>query len=275
MKKAVIAITLFDMVFLLVLSIAGSIDGIFGEIAYYFSFIIPLILALLYVKKANEDEIKPSAPRIFPDANSVLYSLPVIAPFIAVVFLISFLTSLLLGALGFSDTTDVSGNILFVIMKHALLPAIFEEAVFRFIPIMLLAPYSKKNALVISSLFFACIHCNLFQIPYALAAGFILSLLALATGSVFPCIIIHFLNNVASILFMRYGQTPYFNLYFFASLGILALVSVLFIIIKRKTYSRVFEELKEDKCNVEFTLSAVLLVAMSLIIGVINLWMQL
>ena len=200
MKKAVMAITFFDMVFLLVLSAAGSIGGTFGEIAYYFAFIIPLFLAFLYVRKNTDEEARPEPLKILPDAKSVAYTLPAVAPFIAIVFLISFLTSLILTSLGFSDTTDVSGNILFVIIKHAMLPAVFEEAIFRFIPLMLLRPYSKKNALVISSLFFAVVHCNLFQIPYALIAGLLLSLTALATGSIFPCILIHFLNNVASEL---------------------------------------------------------------------------
>ena len=213
--------------------------------------------------------------KLLPNVKSFSYALPLIAPFIAIVFVISFLTSLLLNSLGFSDMTDVSGNILYVITKHALLPAIFEEAVFRFIPIMLLLPYSKKNALVISSLLFAAVHCNLFQIPYALAASFLLSLIAISTGSIAPCIVIHFLNNIASILFMRFSSVPYFHVFFLSGLILLTFISVAFIIIKREKYNQIFIELKKDKCNVEFTLSLALFISMTLIIGVMNLWTSL
>ncbi len=275
MKKPVTAIVLFDTVFLLLLSVAGSIGGAFGDIAYYFAFIIPLLLAFLYVKSCKYQEEKPIPLKLLPDVKSFSYALPLIVPFIAIVFVVSFLTSLLLTSLGFSEATDVSGNILYVIMKHALFPAIFEEAIFRFIPIMLLLPYSKKNALVISSLLFACVHCNLFQIPYALIASFLLSLIAIATGSIFPCVVVHFLNNLASIFFMRYSDVSHFNLIFFLSLGLLAVISIAIVVIKREKYKKVFAELKADKCNVELTLSSALFISMTLIIGVINLWTSL
>ena len=210
-----------------------------------------------------------------PDVKSLGYTLPIIAPFIAAVFLISFLTSLLLNALGFSDSTDVSGHIASVMIKHAVLPAFFEEALFRFIPIMILAPYSKKNALVISSLLFAAVHCNLFQIPYALFASLILSSLAIATGSVIPCIALHFINNVTSVIFMRYSYLPNFNLIFFLTLGALSVLSVAFIAVRRKKYKEFFAELRKDKNHVEFTPPLVAFVAIALFTGVISLWMKL
>jgi len=133
----------------------------------------------------------------------------------------------------------------------------------------------QKNALVISALLFASVHCNLFQIPYALFAGFVLSWIALATGSIIPCIILHFLNNVVSIVFMRYASLPHFYLIFFLTMGILALISAFFIFIGRKKYRESLYDIKADKCKVEFTLSTVMFVAMTLIIGVFNLWIQL
>jgi len=85
MKKAVIAITLFDMVFILILSIAGTVGGMFGDIAYYFAFIIPLLLAFLYVKKNRNEETRPEAMRLSVNGKSLIFTLPVIAPFIAVI----------------------------------------------------------------------------------------------------------------------------------------------------------------------------------------------
>lgn len=275
MKKTVTAITFFDIVFLFVLSVSGSIDGIIGDIIYYFAFIVPVFLAFLYLKSNKDEESKPVLLKVLPNKKSIGYSLPLVAPFIAIVFIISFLTSLLLTKLGFSETTDVSGNLFSVIIRHAVLPAFLEEALFRFVPLVLLIPYSKKNALAVTSIMFAAVHCSLFQIPYALAASFMLSLLALATESVFPCFLIHFLNNVVSILFMRYSGAPLFNTIFFSALGAITVISVAVIFLKREKYKEVFTDLKEDKCNVEFTFATIMFVAMALVIGVVNLWMSL
>lgn len=273
MKKAVLAITFFDMLFLVILSVAGMIGGTVGGALYYFAFLIPLCFAFAYVKSTRNDDIKPQLVKLLPDKKSISYTLPIIAPFIAAVFLISFVTSWLLGLLGYSDTTDVSGNLFLVILKHALLPAFFEEALFRLVPIMLLFPYSKKNAVIVSSVFFACIHCNLFQIPYALAAGIVLAFVTVSTESIVPAFILHFLNNLASIVFMRNGGNTQFSVIFFISLLILVLVSLVFIFVKRNSYLSIFNELKTDKCNLEFGASGVLLVAMTLIVGAFNLWM--
>lgn len=275
MRKAITAITFFDMVFLLVLSISGSIGGVAGNIVYYFAFIIPGFLAVLYFKSAGNEEIKPTLLKLLPDRKTILSTLPLVAPFIGIVFLVSFLTSLLLNAFGFSDTTDVSGNIVSVVIRHAVIPAFLEEALFRFIPIMLLVSYSKKNALVIPSLMFAFVHCNLFQIPYALIAGFILSFIAIGTGSIFPCILIHFVNNVASIVFMRYAGVGNFNLIFFSVLALLIAVSIAVIILQRRKYKEFITEIKADKSNVEFTSPVLLFTAMTLVMGVAGLWMKL
>ena len=274
MKKAMTAICCFDIVFLFLLSLAGSIDGIFGDIIYYLAFIVPIFLAFIYLR-SNKSEEAPILLKVLPDGKSLKFALPLIAPFIFIIMSVSFLTALLLTKLGFSDTTDLSGNIFAVIIKHALLPAFFEEALFRFVPLMLLIPYSKKNALALSSVMFAAVHCSLFQIPYALLASFMLSLLALATGSIFPCILVHFLNNLVSIIFTRYSSVSGFYLVFFLILSTLSVISVALIVFQRRKYAAVFYELKEDKCHVEFPLSTVMFVAMALVIGVLNLWTSL
>ena len=275
MRKAISAITFFDVVFLLMLSVTGNIGGTIGNIIYYLAFIVPLFFASVFLRNNKDDEVKPEPPRLLPDLKSLGFALPLVFPFIAAVFLVSFLTSLLLNALGFSSVTDVSGNIFGVIVKHALIPSLFEEAVFRFIPIMLLSPYSKKNALFISSVMFASVHCNLFQIPYALTASLVLSAVAIATGSIFPSVMLHFLNNLASISFMRCAGVPYFNLIFFLSLGVLTLLSLGFIYLKRDKYMKALKDIYADKCRVEFTPPVVLFVTMALVIGVVNLCVSL
>lgn len=271
MKKAISAVTFFNLVFILVLSLSGSIKGWCGDVLYYLAYLIPVCFSFLYIKKWEKDEIKPQPPGLLPDGKSVVYALPFVFPFILIVALISLLSSIILGALGYTDSVDVSGNIITVIFRHAVLPAFFEEAVFRFIPIALIAPYSKKSALFISSIFFAVAHCNLFQIPYALFAGLVLAYITLASGNIIPAIILHLLNNISSIILMR-NMSEGFNFVFFLVLFALCAVSLVFIIIKREKYGKLLKEILADKRAVELTMAGLLFTFAMLFIGVLNLW---
>ena len=68
----------------------------------------------------------------------------------------------------------------------------------------LLLPYSKRHTVIYSSLFFALIHCSFSQMPYAFIAGVIFMLVDVAFDSVWPSIILHFVNNSLSIVWMKY-----------------------------------------------------------------------
>jgi len=54
MKKALIYLTLTDLVFLLILSLSSFFEGITGRILYYSAFVIPLVLALV-IKRFDKD----------------------------------------------------------------------------------------------------------------------------------------------------------------------------------------------------------------------------
>ena len=275
MKKAVTALVLFDSLFIVLLAVAGSIPGIFGDVFYYFAFIAPLFLAFSYIKGSLRDEEPPRLLSLLPTKKSLFYLLPLIAPFVLSVMLISYLTSLLLTAIGFSSAVELSGGAFAVVMRHAVLPSFFEEALFRYVPLAILLPFSKKGAAVISALFFAGVHCSLFQIPYAFFAGLVLAYACIASGNIFPAVILHFVNNLASLLYTAYGEDVAFKIVFFSVLGGLALISLVFIFVKRKSYIEEFKSVFDKKCKLEFTNSGVAFVAATLIAGVLNLWLSL
>lgn len=271
MKRAISIVAVTDVTFILLLSLSGSVGGVMGDIFYYLSFVISFLLALGINKALGGAFLQPS---VTPVKTVSAFTVPLAAPFVAAVMLISFLTSLVLGFFGFSSSIDLSGNIFAVILKHALLPAVLEELLFRFVPIALIAPYSKKNAVFISALFFSLIHCNLFQIPYALLAGFLLSLISVGAGSIIPAVIIHFLNNLASILLGRQGESLVFNICFFVILTLITAVSLVYVFIKRKYYSTTIKSVFEDKCKLEFTYTAFLLVFLTIFISIYNIWVN-
>ncbi len=78
----------------------------------------------------------------------------------------------------------------------ALLPAIFEELVFRGIVLNgLKKQFGSTWAIFISAIMFAFMHASLQQFLYPLVLGIVLGWIALRTESTFSSMLVHFLNN--------------------------------------------------------------------------------
>ncbi len=80
----------------------------------------------------------------------------------------------------------------------AVTPAIIEELALRGVVLQPLRRYGDKFAIVVSAMIFSLLHGNMEQIPYTFTAGLMLGYVAIATGSLWPGIIIHFINNAIS-----------------------------------------------------------------------------
>ena len=81
----------------------------------------------------------------------------------------------------------------------ALVPAVFEEIVYRG---MFYNEYSKETplqAIFLSAFLFGIIHLNLNQFAYAFAVGIIFALIIEATDSILSTMIIHFIINGNSV----------------------------------------------------------------------------
>ena len=96
-------------------------------------------------------------------------------------------------------------------LRYALLTAVLEELIFRYLPMRLLAHRSPRAALLLSSLFFSLVHCDLFQMPYALFAGAVFMILDLAANSVIPSLVIHFLNNLHTVFYTSLQLAPIYS----------------------------------------------------------------
>lgn len=86
------------------------------------------------------------------------------------------------------------------ILVLAVLPALLEEMVFRGFVLRALLPYGRRFAVGVSSALFALMHGNVLQIPFALIVGLACASLALRTGSLWPACLLHFGNNLLSVL---------------------------------------------------------------------------
>ena len=129
---------------------------------------------------------------------------------------------------------------LYYILTIAVVPALCEEAAVRGAVMQPLRRYGDKFAIIISSLVFAILHGNLVQFPFALIAGLGLGYAACITGSLWPSIIIHCLNNVYSCItaFMMTDITDteklntVFTVTLYSLYAVSILGSVIFVFIK-------------------------------------------
>jgi membrane protease YdiL (CAAX protease family) len=199
----------------------------------YAAYLIPIIAFVVYIRRFDT---KKHIVVMDKGAKGILLCMPLVFISLFIVMGISFLTSAFLAYFGKSDTGALDGSLWFLISRYALVPSLLEEVLFRLIPLSFIAPYSKKSALVISSVIFALSHISLFDIPYALAAGLIYMLADIVAESVIPSVIMHLVNNIFAIFWQKLLVPVGLSLYSFLSVGALALISMLIIIAQRRHY---------------------------------------
>lgn len=101
-------------------------------------------------------------------------------------------------------------------MLSAILPGFCEEILHR----GLILHSGKKcgntrYVLIISSILFGLVHLNIGQFFYAFILGLFIGYIALVTNSIFPAMIVHFMNNALSIYFSYgiYLNWPFANFF--------------------------------------------------------------
>ena len=102
-----------------------------------------------------------------------------------------------------SSADSPSADAAIIIMRFitiAVLPAIFEELMMRGILLGELLPYGKGFAIVISGVLFGLMHMNVVQLPFACIAGVAMAFAAVYTGSLRVAMLIHFTNNLISVV---------------------------------------------------------------------------
>lgn len=100
------------------------------------------------------------------------------------------------------------GYFLLGIFLSAVLPAICEEFLHRgFLLRGIEDNHNFTTALIYSSILFGLFHLNIYQTFYAIFLGFLMGYLVKISGSIFPAMIIHFMNNAINIYFTFAQET--------------------------------------------------------------------
>ena len=278
MTQAVKVVTFIYIIFVIMLVLSGTLGGVVGEAVYYLAFMIPITIGFYSSKGLRYEREEMAGVAEAPDTLLEVKRfdfkrlIPLVSPTVAVVFLISLITSLLLSLLGVSTPTVEDRNIFLMILLHALVPAVFEELLFRYIPMKLLLPYSKRWCILYSAMCFALIHCSFLQMPYAFAAGVIFMIIDVAMGSVWPSLILHFINNVASIIWIKYCSRMTASVIFISFMLILSIVSLVFVYKKRGVYKNMLRGVFDKGDAFAVTYAPVALILITCYLASVNLF---
>jgi len=83
----------------------------------------------------------------------------------------------------------------------AVFPAIFEELAFRGVIVpCLLRALTEKETIAVSAIMFMILHLSVFSAPHLLMLGLMLGYIRLRSGSIWPCVLLHFAYNTLCVL---------------------------------------------------------------------------
>ncbi len=87
------------------------------------------------------------------------------------------------------------------VIATAITPAIVEEFAMRGVAFSALRKYGNGFAVLVTAGIFGLLHGNLEQIPFAFLIGLYLGFLTAKTKSIVPAVVLHFYNNLSSVIF--------------------------------------------------------------------------
>lgn len=266
MTKKISTLATSYTLFLMLATISGYLDGALSVIVGYLSFLIPVVFALYMSKGENS---KKSFLSI--EEKNLTLSLPLFAPVILITLVISYLTSRFIFIItGKTNEVNVGNSFVAAVIFSALLPAVLEEILFRYLPLKLISPHSRRAAIILSAVFFSLAHRNLFVIPYALFAGFAFMLIDLAFDSVIPSVLLHFTNNLLSVGVLIFNDNLAFAPIIYSLLIIFSIISAVFILLKKNEYKEKFAYATEKGEGLKIEIGVIIFVVAALCVSVIN-----
>lgn len=234
MKSKTGYLALLYLLFLTLLFASGSLDGVASEAVYFLAFLLPLGIVLVRERASGR---ALDASFLGLSSRAVKLTAPLIVPTVILIYFISALTSRVIYSLfGAANPVDLGENVWLAFLSHALLPALMEEALFRYLPLRIFDRVSYPTMIVVSALFFALVHCDLFVIPYAFAAGVIFMAIDVMADSVWPSVVLHVINNAVSIITIFASESEACILVFWLITFIVFAASMLIVFKKRNEY---------------------------------------
>ena len=228
-------ITMVLFVGLRILSSAGIFSGMDSSLASNIftiiiqvgiMFLLPVTLLLLFFKKGVKNTFKDLGFKKI-SKQSILIALGIGLLAFLLNLIVSTVFNGIIGFFGYNPSSGGEGVLYDTFFKFlkalffvAVLPGIFEEVMHRGV---LLRGYSKeigiRRALIISSILFGLMHLNVGQVFYASVMGFLMGVVAIASGSIVPAMLVHFVNNGINVYLVYAAQNELLGANFYDNIN--------------------------------------------------------
>jgi membrane protease YdiL (CAAX protease family) len=216
-NRLAIALLFFEGLFLVVGGVTGFLSlftvamnavaaDVFTQLAsgvmYCAVFLLPVLLFRLVSLG------KPTVPmqtELRLSGDTLLYLFSGIAVITGAAYLNGYLVSIFdYGTFSeevlWAQSTSANYQLILAFLTTAVIPAFVEEFLFRGLILSHLRPFGTTTAVVASALLFGMMHQNVEQLLYTTVAGLVLGYVYVKTESLWPCILMHFVNNFISVL---------------------------------------------------------------------------
>ena len=254
--------------FLILLFLQGFLPEELNVVVQCFAYIIPFALGLYFMRE--DDPYKTNYLLLRGDRIRLM--IPLIFPTVLLVMGLSALNAVVIKFLsGAENNMNIGDQLIPALISNALIPAIFEELLFRYLPMRMLKNHSGLIVILVSSASFALIHHSFFYIPYAFVAGVIFMAVDLMCESIVPSFLLHLVNNVISVGMLIYKDNRLFVIMVCAVVSVLALISLIYIGFNRKEYMQGFFTLIKRKEKVVLTTPAVAFCVACLVIALVSI----
>ncbi|MGN1208010.1 MAG: lysostaphin resistance A-like protein [Christensenellales bacterium] len=174
-------------------------------------FLVPFLFYLLFFKKKPKEAFSNFGYKKISFKAVVICVLIGLIAF-ALNIVISSIFNGIIHAFGYnssggSSASDYSILSFFVnILCVAILPALCEEFIHRGLLMRgMFNSISVKHALILSSICFGLMHLNITQVFYASILGLLIGFVSIVGKSIWPAVIIHFVNNFVNV-YLSFAQ---------------------------------------------------------------------
>lgn len=173
---------------------------LFCSFLYLLSFLAPvwIFYGLSQGKEAQAVDFSVT----LPCSHTFFKTISILFVSLGTIIAASYLNSWLIPSFSSTGSVEIDHpyQLVLLMFSSAVIPAFAEELLFRGVILANLKPFGKGMAVLVSALLFGLMHMNLSQFFYATVAGVVLGLVYMATNSLWLCILIHFANNMFSVL---------------------------------------------------------------------------
>lgn len=193
---------------------SGILDGIipafWADLVHQILFLgIPVVIYVLRSKKSAGRTLRLNPLTPFDIIILILVSL-LMQP--AVYLLASFAQIIFGNQLEFLFSDLTAQPFWYLMLSIAIAPAIFEELVLRGVVLDAYRGQNLYTAVVMNGFLFGLFHMNINQFVYTFFIGVILALSVYYTNSIFAGMLIHFMNNMLSVVALKYPNSWYAKL---------------------------------------------------------------